>query len=276
MTLGQKRSGSSSGGDRVTAEAKELALQLFQCSPLKREKYARITKLLGDSSALQALDLGSDNGVISCLLRERGGGWKSADISSETVESIRSLVGEDVYHLEGVSLPFESAHFDCVVIVDLLEHVRGDRELCREIFRVLKPGGALIANVPNPKEGLIRKFRFLIGQTDEEHGHLRPGYTIRELNETVGEGFELEKQESYSRLFSILVDTLILTALHLLKGRSEGGKGTVVTTGDLQAQRKKLKLFSLIAPLLHLAVSLDKLVPFLHGNMLIARYRKAG
>jgi len=260
-----------SDGER--SEARQLALRLFRCSPLKREKFRRISSLLGEAK-LQALDLGSDNGVISYLLRERGGEWKSADLSARAVASIRSLVGSEVYQLDGVSLPFETGQFNCVVIVDLLEHVESDSELCREIERVLRPGGTLIANVPNPKEGLIRKIRFLIGQTDEEHGHLRPGYSLDELTTVVGPGFELEKHYSYSRIFSLLVDTLVLCALHFLKGKAQGEKGTVVTTDDLRAQQKKLKTFSFIAPLLHLAVSLDRLVPFLHGNMLITRFRR--
>ena len=41
---------------------------------------------------LRCLDLGSDNGVVSLLLRERGGSWASGDLTEEAVASIRSLV----------------------------------------------------------------------------------------------------------------------------------------------------------------------------------------
>jgi ubiquinone/menaquinone biosynthesis C-methylase UbiE len=45
-------------------------------------------------------------------------------------------------------LPLEAAQFDTVILSDVLEHIREPQQLVREIFRVLKPGGKLIMNVP--------------------------------------------------------------------------------------------------------------------------------
>jgi SAM-dependent methyltransferase len=45
-------------------------------------------------------------------------------------------------------LPLEAAHFDTVILSDVLEHIREPQQLVGEIFRVLKPGGKLIMNVP--------------------------------------------------------------------------------------------------------------------------------
>ena len=246
------------------------ALKLFNKSPLKQQKLAAISNYLGDLSGKECLDIGSDNGVVSLLLRDLGGNWSSADLIPETVESIRSLVGERVFQIGEKDTPFEDAQFDLVVIVDYLEHIETDAEFVKDLYRILKPGGTLIANVPNPKNGILRAIKHAIGQTDEAHGHVRPGYSLDDLKNLFGDMFEIQESRSYVRLFSELVDTLITFALDILKG-SRSKKGTVVTGNDMSKLKKSFKMFSLIYPFLKLAVLMDKLIPFLHGNMLIVK-----
>ncbi len=66
--------------------------QLFNRSVLKQRKYQEITALLGPTDLLDCLDIGSDNGVISYLLRQRGGTWQSADLDKQSVRAIQELV----------------------------------------------------------------------------------------------------------------------------------------------------------------------------------------
>src|SRR5215212_9292380 len=101
----------------------DWAVKLFNRSVLKQAKYRRVLELLADPSDKTNLDIGADNGVISYLLRQRGGRWSSADLDAGTVESIRQLVGEDVYQIDGTATPFQDQAFDQVVIVDFLEHI---------------------------------------------------------------------------------------------------------------------------------------------------------
>ena len=61
---------------------------LFHKSVLKQHKLKEITSLLGNTDSLVCLDIGSDNGVISYLLRQRGGSWKSADLDENAVHAI--------------------------------------------------------------------------------------------------------------------------------------------------------------------------------------------
>ena len=77
------------------ASAREWALALYRRSVLKQRKVEEIVRSLGETSGLRCLDLGSDNGVVSLLLRERGGSWASGDLTEEAVASIRSLVSRD-------------------------------------------------------------------------------------------------------------------------------------------------------------------------------------
>lgn len=250
------------------------ALKLFHASPLKRRKLRKILAMIDSPEGKRSLDIGSDNGVISMLLRQKGGEWASADLIPETVESIRGLVQTEVYQIDGRSMPFADRWFDQVIIVDFLEHIETDVACARELARILKPGGTLVVNVPNPGEGLIRRLRFALGQTDAAHGHLRPGYSLSALQQLLAPEFEIERSEPYSRFFSEFVDTVITGALDLLKGAHRGQKGNVVRGEDLKKLSKSFKLFRIISPFLSFFVWLDELFPFLHGNLLIIRARR--
>lgn len=245
---------------------------LFGKSVLKQRKFKEITALLGETNNLHCLDIGSDNGVISYLLRQRGGSWKSADLDTQAVRSIRDLVKDDVFQINGLTTPFEDNEFDRVVIVDFLEHIETDREFIQELFRVIKPGGELIINVPHIKNSLLRKFRLAIGQTDEKHGHLRPGYTVERLASLLDEQFTITADNSYSKFFSEFVDTLMVFGLSLLKkGEKNSQKGMLVTEKDLSRYQKMFRLYSLIYPVFWVFAKLDTLLFWRSGYMLIVK-----
>ena len=160
----------------------EWAVALFNRSVLKQAKYRRVLELLEEPAGRASLDIGADNGVISYLLRQRGGRWFSADLDPGAVASIRELVHDDVYQLDGGATPFPDRAFDQIVIVDFLEHIPDDRAFVKDLARILKPRGTLIINVPHLKpHSVLNRFRHRIGLTDEWHGHLRPGYSLDDL-----------------------------------------------------------------------------------------------
>lgn len=53
-----------------------------------------------------------------------------------------------VRHMDVTDLPSDDAQFDWVICNHVLEHVEDDRKAMRELFRVLKPGGRAILQVP--------------------------------------------------------------------------------------------------------------------------------
>ncbi|HUF34625.1 MAG TPA: class I SAM-dependent methyltransferase [Gemmatimonadales bacterium] len=255
------------------------AVALFNRSVLKQEKYRRITELLEDPAGRSNLDIGADNGVISYLLRRRGGRWASADLDPRAVESIRQLVGSDVHQLDGSRTPFPDAAFDQVVVVDYLEHIPDDAAFADELARILKPGGSVIINVPHLKPGsLVNRLRHRIGLTDEWHGHLRPGYREEDLRRLLGPPFEIERAITYSGTFSELIDTLLNGVNELRRGRARGTqasrKGTVVTGADLRGRQKEFRLLSAIYPALWATSRLDHLLIGQSGYKLILRARR--
>jgi SAM-dependent methyltransferase len=246
-------------------------LRLFNRSVLKQRKFDEITSLLGDSDRLHCLDIGSDNGVISYLLRQRGGRWKSADLDEMAVRSIRDLVQSDVFQIDGRRTGFQDDEFDRVVIIDFLEHIETDQEFVEELFRIMRPGGELVINVPYIKNSLLRKFRIAIGQTDEKHGHVRPGYTIETLNRLLKDKFTIVASKTYSKFFSECIDTLITLAFSLLKKDEQASqKGVLVTGHDLLKYQRLFRLYSAIYPIVWFFAKLDLLV-WSSGYMLIAK-----
>ena len=251
------------------AEPEPWALALFRRSVLKQKKLAEISAALGPTAGLRCLDLGSDNGVVSLLLRQRGGSWASADLTEEAVLAIRGLVHDDVHQVDGRTLPFPDAEFDRVAIVDMLEHVPDDRVFLAEVARVLKPGGTLVVNTPHLKDTVLRRARHALGQTDEKHGHLRPGYTLEGLAILLGPDFAILSHRTYSRFFSELVDTAINWGIERL-GKKGSAKGMVVTGNDVKKHARLFRACSLVYPIVASVAALDALIPWASGYMLIA------
>ena len=63
----------------MVAAQKSWHLKLFSKSVAKQAKWRAIQSMLRQTDEIRGLDLGADNGVISYLLRKRGGIWASAD-----------------------------------------------------------------------------------------------------------------------------------------------------------------------------------------------------
>jgi len=251
----------------------EQAVTLFSVSALKQRKWRALTERLGPTDGLRCLDLGGDNGIISYLLRRRGGSWASADLEARTVEAIRSLVGSEVYQVDGVTTPFVDEEFDRVLIVDFLEHIRTDREFIRELFRIMRPGGVLIINVPHRKESWLRRVRHWIGQTDARHGHLRSGYTVEDLQTVLHGYFTMTSAATYSKFFSEAIDTLITWAHGIVSRKGQQAvsrKGTVITAADLASHGRLFQLYRLLYPAVWLVSRLDHLLFWRSGYMLVA------
>lgn len=253
-------------------------IALFNKSVLKQAKFSQIVARLDDPTGKRGLDIGGDNGVISYLLRQRGGRWHSADLDERTVRSIQQLVGTDVHQIDGGVTPFEDGAFDQIVIVDFLEHIPDDRAFAQELARITRPGGQVIINVPHLKPGsMLNRLRHAIGLTDEWHGHLRPGYTLEGLRQLLAPAFLIEESATYSGAFSELIDTA-LNGLYLrLQRQNAGGrssKGTVITEGDVRKHRKQFMLLSALYPLFWGVAKLDALLFFTPGYKLILSARR--
>ena len=92
------------------------------------------------------LDLGCGMGGLSTALALEGADVRAVDFNRHYchITRLRGMrYGLDLAPINaaGEALPFPDAHFDIVMCVDVLEHVRDPEALLSEISRCLKPGG---------------------------------------------------------------------------------------------------------------------------------------
>ena len=74
------------------------------------------------------------------------------DPDAERLERARAEgVTAELVHGDARQLPFRDASFDKVLMTEVLEHIRDDRQALREVRRVLRPGGVLALSVPNSR-----------------------------------------------------------------------------------------------------------------------------
>ncbi len=129
---------------------------------------------LGASDA-KVLDAGCGTGGLIRRLTPRHATWRwtGVDVEPLACELARERVaGTEIREASVVMLPFGDAAFDAVVSADVLYHVDDDAAALRECFRVLRPGGVVVINVP--------AYRWLWSYHDEAV-HARRRYSRSEV-----------------------------------------------------------------------------------------------
>lgn len=82
--------------------------------------------------------------------------YKNIDYLSADLNPKLAMKKEDI-----LSLSFPDNHFDIIVCIHILEHIKDDSKAMQELFRVLRPGGLAVIQVPvdyervNTLEGLV-------------------------------------------------------------------------------------------------------------------------
>lgn len=115
-------------------------------------EWAAIRRELPDTHGT-ALDIGAGRGIASHALARDG--WTVSALEPDPSDyvgagAIRALAREagveiNVVEEWGESLPFADAAFDVVFCRAVLHHARDLNALCREVARVLRPGGRFVA-----------------------------------------------------------------------------------------------------------------------------------
>ncbi len=176
----------------------------------RRVILAVLRRAVGDRPG-RVLDLGCGTGFT--LAQVEGEPRVGLDRSAHALAWARGKGGLTLARGEASALPFADRSFDVVLALDVLEHVDDDAGAAREAWRVLRPGGVLLATVP--------ALRSLWSDHDEALEHRRR-YRAGELRTLLsGAGFDAIDAGYYNFfLFPLVAASRILTRLRPRRGQA--------------------------------------------------------
>lgn len=142
------------------------------------------------------LDVGCGNGFFLKWMKEHG--WETYGVEiSQAACQVAQKHGLEVFQGELAEAKYPPNHFDVVVMNQVLEHVYSPRNYFREIKRILKPNGLLIACVPNFNCFESRLFGpFWLALEAPRHLYFFTPETLQKLAKQ--EGFQAERLKSKS------------------------------------------------------------------------------
>lgn len=141
---------------------------------------------------IKILDIGCGTGDDIQLLSKFGIVFGIEHSSEAITNCIVSRKLNKVTRSDAEELNFKDNVFDCVVMLDVLEHLKNDTKAIKEIYRVLKKNGIAIISVP--------AHQMLWSGHDEALGHIRR-YSKKELRFLINcARFSIEKLTFWNTL----------------------------------------------------------------------------
>jgi 2-polyprenyl-3-methyl-5-hydroxy-6-metoxy-1,4-benzoquinol methylase len=144
------------------------------------------------------LDVGCGEGILGRRLLEKGAsevvGIEFFPDACERAE--KNMTGVICGDIEKIDLPFDEGYFDCLIVADILEHLKDPLSTLKKLRKHLSDSGVVVASIPNVRyHGIINML--VEGHWKyEDHGildktHLR-FFTRKEIERLFTEaGFEI-------------------------------------------------------------------------------------
>lgn len=150
---------------------------------------------------MRVLDIGCGAGSVSGELVRRGHEVYGLDIMTKAIDRAQKRgIHAEIYDVNTVPLPFKDGFFDCILALDILEHLFHPLSLLRDMNRVLSPKGFAIVFLPLHFD-IRQRFRILAGKGILLYEHLwyNPNlvpwdyfhirfYTVEEAEEFIRDG----------------------------------------------------------------------------------------
>lgn len=180
---------------------------------LQRARFRLAQSLLVSERYRRLLEVGYGSGVFMPELGRYCDELYGIDVH-EKQDEVTAVLARNGVKAKLVSgsvtrMPFADAFFDCIVAVSALEYVDDMARACREMRRVLRPGGAIVLVTPSQSRLLDLGLKLCTGEDAREN------YADRRsrLVPTLIQNFELEKKKRGPGLLASILP--IYTALKL-------------------------------------------------------------
>jgi ubiquinone/menaquinone biosynthesis C-methylase UbiE len=138
-----------------------------------RRRLTMVTEALGKRKFNRLLEIGYGSGIFMPELAQRARQLYGVDIHEKhgAVAQMLAARGVTATLTRGnvARLPYSDNQFDCVIAVSILEHIRDLEPAVKEIRRVLRPGGILVAGAPVKNRFMDSMFRCLMRFDSSKH-----------------------------------------------------------------------------------------------------------
>ena|SRR5437899_7505647 len=128
-------------------DAESTCAHSYLVPPLLKEFQKRF-----EGKPATILDLGCGNGFVSAELAQLGHCVIAVDASSDGIEIARSNFANVRFHVCSIYdeqlLSIVEELVDCVISLEVVEHLFYPRKLFEQSYRVLKPGGIFVLSTP--------------------------------------------------------------------------------------------------------------------------------
>lgn len=136
------------------------------------DRYALLHQWLPERGPV--LDVGCGNGIYTQHLAKKAGSAVGVDHNLKNLAWAKREFPQVAFALSGgETLPFADQSFEAVMLTEVLEHTRDDRQTLQEIARVTKPDGWLLLSTPH---------RGMFGWLDPDNLTNKFFDTVRRLN----------------------------------------------------------------------------------------------
>lgn len=259
-------------------------LRMFKKTLKKQLRLKELSNMLGNitpKSECILMTCGDNNGAMNYYLREIGGKWSFADLEDKSIGEMSRLLNQEVKHVKFDSLPYETNKFDVVVLIDCHEHLADPLTFTKEVNRIAKKDGRIIITVPGGQKTKVANIlKDAVGMTKEKYGHFREGFSVKELSNLMTEAkINPKRNQTFSRFFTEMLElgiNFLYVKVLAKKSKTKVAEGTIApaTEDQLKSVEKTYKLYSMVYPFFKIISSLDYLLFFTRGYVVIVEGSK--
>jgi len=173
----------------------------------------------------RVLDIGCGEGTVLWGAQSLGHDVHGLDLSPSAVAIARTLLGTDSVRVGTLeNAHFDPATFDCVVALEVIEHLPNGRAFLRDVVSLLKPTGVLLLTTPNRRRLFAAGKRLLgLRQTPTDYPpHHLTRWSCPTLRRLLGEFFAEVKVGTLPYYFSSGLGRRTAYLLHILLAGKTG------------------------------------------------------